>query len=83
MRVRFEWVAALCGSTPADGLKLYSPGGPRLSPVRTKNLVGRLRAGHVRCERHAWAVGPRTVGFPSEIEQATAVRMVCVGPRGS
>ena len=29
------------------------------------------------------AVGLRTLGFPSEIEQATAIRMVCEGPRGS
>ena len=79
MRVGFEWSRALGGSLHAGGLYLSSRGGPRLSRARAKILVGRLRAGHVECEQHAWAVAREMVASPSEIEQATAMRMVARG----
>ena len=50
---------------------------------RTKNLIGRLRAEHVECERHSWAVRRERKAFDRKVENAAAVRMVCVGPRGS
>ena len=83
MRVSIEWALTLGGATPDKGLSGLVTAGPQLVTARSKNLLGRLCAEHVECERHAWAVGWRTVGFPSEVEHATAVRMVCVGPRGS
>ena len=83
IRAGLEWVRDPGGSTPADGLYLLLESGPRLLKVRTKNLLGRLCAEHVECERHAWAVAREMVAYLSEVEHATAVRMVCVGPRGS
>ena len=83
IRAGLEWVRDPGGSTPADGLYLLLESGPRLLKVRTKNLLGRLRAEHVECERHSWVVRPRTGAQSTKVEHATAVRMVCVGRRGS
>ena len=83
MRVLFEWIVALGGSTPADDRHLLSQSGPRLSRVRLKIWSLQAVGNGSLIERHAWAVGVTTLGFPSEIEQATAVRMVYVAPRES
>ena len=79
MRVLFEWIVALGGSTPADGSLLLLQLGPRLLQVRLKIWSLQAVGNGVLIEPHAWAVAWRTLGFLSEVEQAAAVRMV---PRG-
>ena len=79
MRVLFEWIVALGGSTPADGSLLLLESGPRLLGIRLKIWSLQAVGNGVLIERCSWAVAPRTLGFLSEVEQATAVRMV---PRG-
>ena len=83
MRVSIEWALTLGGATPDKGLSGPVTAGPQLVTARSKNLLGRLCAEHVECERHAWEVAREMVASLSEVEHATAVRMMCVGPRGS
>ena len=79
MREGIEWIVALGGSTPADGSLLLLKLGPRLLKVRLKIWSLQAVGNGVLIERCSWAVAPRTLGFLSEVEQATAVHMV---PRG-
>ncbi len=83
MRAGLEWIVAIGGSTPADGSLLLLKLGPRLLKVRLKIWSLQAVGNGSLIERHAWAVGVTTLGFPWEVEQATAVRMVCVVPRES
>ena len=78
MRVSIEWALTLGGATPDKGLSGLVTAGPQLVTARSKNLLGRLCAEHVECERHSWAV--RRERKPSDEK---VVRMVCVGRRGS
>ena len=79
MRVRFEWIPALGGSTPAGGSLLLLKLGPRLLQVRYKIWSLQAVGNGVLIERHSSPVGLRTLGFLSEVEQAAAVRMVARG----
>ena len=56
---------------------------PNLSVLPLGPCIGTLPPSPKSRTTRAAGAGARTVGFPSEMEQATAVRMVCVGPRGS
>ena len=83
MRVSIERGLPRGGATPDKELSGLVQVGPQLVTVRMKNLSLQAVGNGSLIERHAWAVGVTTLGFPSEIEQATAVRMVYVVPRES
>ena len=83
MRVSIERGLTRGSSTPANDPDQGVRDGPHLVRVRNKNLSLQAVGNGSLIERHAWAVGVTTLGFPSEIEQATAVRMVYVAPRES
>ena len=83
MRVSIERGLARGSSTPDNDLNRLVTSGPQLVTARMKNLSLQAVGNGSLIERHAWAVGVTTLGFPSEIEQATAVRMVYVAPRES
>ena len=76
MRVSIEWALTLGGATPDKGLSGLVTAGPQLVTARSKNLLGRLCAEHVECERHSWAVRRERKAFDRNVEHAAAVRMV-------
>ena len=79
MRVSIERGLPRGGATPDKELSGLVQVGPQLVTVRMKNLSLQAVGNGVLIERCSWAVAWRTLGFLSEVEQATAVRMV---PRG-